>query len=771
MPVTDPLVPTLASLFDSGAEGVIYFRAVRDAVDQIIDFDVAYHNPAAHSLVQNRYQLLPGPLLQQADHPIPSLNEHLFASLCQVLRTGQPVDAEHPGADQHERLFVHQSSVGDGVLGQFRVVADPKPPVPAKPVTEQPDERLIRILDGSANGIMAFRAVRDPHGQVIDFALLMTNEAGAKLANRPAPELTGERLQVLFPEAVASGLLAHCIRTTETGDPTQTEVYYARQQSDCWLDVSTRRVRDELVLTFGDISALKQAQQAAGQSTAELRAVINSAQVAISLMHPVYGPTGDLIDFRFRIANQMLATYIHQEPAALIGSLKSEWFPEYYTNGLFERYRRVYTSDQTQHFSLHYQARDLDAWVNITASRFGDDILVTFSDFTDLKRLQEQLEASATELQTIIDTSQTGIFLFSPVRDEQGGVVDFRFQVANQQLAAYVGQKPEAVTGALGSTWFPDYQTNGLFEAYRKAYLTGETQRFDFHYDGGDIDVWLDIMATKMGDEVLVTFGDYTPLKRMQQQLEASVKELQRSNENLEQFAYVASHDLQEPLRKILAFGDVIQHEYGNLLGSEGADLIQRMQSAASRMQLLIKDVLAYSRVTKKQETIRQVDLNAVVTDVLTDLETAIADRQAAVQVDPLPTLPGDPLQLRQLIQNLLSNALKFSRSPGTAPGHQTRISLTTRRVQGAHAGWPVSSADANRFFHCIEVTDNGIGFDPQQADRIFQVFQRLHGRGAYQGTGIGLAIVKKVVDNHQGYIRAEGRPGQGATFRVLLPE
>ena len=236
-------------------------------------------------------------------------------------------------------------------------------------------------------------------------------------------------------------------------------------------------------------------------------------------------------------------------------------------------------------------------WLAISVQQLGDGFVVTFTDVTALKLANKAIEGAAEELITVIDTSQTGIFLFSPVFNDDGEVVDFRFKVANRQLGRYVGQEPTAIIGDLGSRWFPDYMTNGLFENYRKAYLTGRTQRFDFHYYGSGIDVWLDILVTKMGDAVLVTFTDYTVLKKLQQQLENSIADLKRSNANLEQFAYVASHDLQEPLRKIQSFGDVLQNNYGSLIGGDGADLIVRMQTAANRMSGLIRDLLAYSRL------------------------------------------------------------------------------------------------------------------------------------------------------------------------------
>jgi signal transduction histidine kinase len=520
-----------------------------------------------------------------------------------------------------------------------------------------------------------------------------------------------------------------------------------------------------MVVTYDDVTKSRQTAAQIEQTADLLQTVIDNSPTAIVLYEPICNGQGQIVDFRYKLVNPVAATATGRSLAYMQGNTLFTMFPAAAQKGFFDKLVIVFQTGETQQYEHHFLGDDVDLWAEITMVRQGDDVLTVFQYITDLKRAQQQLERSTVQLQTVIDTSQTGIFLFSAVRDEAGDVTDFRFRMANRQLASYVGQKPEAVVGALGSTWFPDYKTNGLFDQYYKTYATGETQRFDFHYYGSGIDVWLDIMSTKMGDEVVVTFGDYTPLKKLQQQLEASVVDLQRSNKNLEQFAYVASHDLQEPLRKIQAFGDIIQGRYAPVIGNEGADIIRRMQSAAARMQVLIKDVLSYSRIATRREDVELVDLNRLMQDVLDDLEAAMNDKKAIVQVDALPTLTGDSAQLRQLFQNLLSNALKFSRADQIP-----LLTITGRLVQGRDAALPVLPADASRPFHLIEVSDNGIGFEPHHAERIFQVFQRLHGRSQYDGTGIGLAIVQKVVQNHQGYIHAEGRPNEGTTFRILLP-
>lgn len=238
--------------------------------------------------------------------------------------------------------------------------------------------------------------------------------------------------------------------------------------------------------------------------------------------------------------------------------------------------------------------------------------------------------------------------------------------------------------------------------------------------------------------------------------LRQSNTELERSNQELQDFAYVASHDLQEPLRKIQAFGNLLEDEYGPILGEEGQTYLGRMRNAASRMQGLINDLLTFSRVTTKALPFSPVDLNLIAREVVIDLETLIQATHGKVTIEPLPTIEADPLQMRQMLQNLLSNALKFHK-PGVPPV----VNISAQAQVDAQTGEEL---------YLIAVKDNGIGFDEKYLDRIFTVFQRLHGRGEYEGTGIGLAVVRKIVARHGGTITARSSVGEGSTFLATLP-
>jgi light-regulated signal transduction histidine kinase (bacteriophytochrome) len=330
-------------------------------------------------------------------------------------------------------------------------------------------------------------------------------------------------------------------------------------------------------------------------------------------------------------------------------------------------------------------------------------------------------------------------------------------------LASYVGQDAANINGSFGSTWFPAYKSNGLFEKYKETYDTGKTNHFEFHYNADSIDVWLDILATKLGDEVLVTFTDHTPTKKLQLELEESVNELKRSNADLEEFAYVASHDLQEPLRKIQYYSDRLNAVYGEQ--ADASKLLVRMDDATKRMRTLIEDLLTYSKFSFKRQPYEVIDMNVLVREVLNDLEASVTERNASISIEPLPTLEGERLQLRQLFQNLLANALKYYNREVPL-----EISIKSIIVQGKDIAEHLPPYDLHKTFFQITIIDNGVGFEQTYARRIFKIFQRLHGRSEYPGTGVGLAIVQKVVENHKGYVFAESSLGKGAAFTVLLP-
>jgi PAS domain S-box-containing protein len=250
---------------------------------------------------------------------------------------------------------------------------------------------------------------------------------------------------------------------------------------------------------------------------------------------------------------------------------------------------------------------------------------------------------------------------------------------------------------------------------------------------------------------ILVAIEDVTERRYTERALAAQRRELQRSNDALHEFASVASHDLQEPLRKIISFGERLDMTLGPSLEGNPKDYLRRMLGAAARMRSLINDLLAYSQVTTRVHQFTPTDLAGIAREVMADLETTIADSGGKVEIDHLPVIEADALQMRQLLQNLMGNAIKYRRKD-----QPPVVRVTSSLIDDDNCR--------------ITVADNGIGFNDAHVEKIFRMFERLHGRAEYEGSGIGLAICRKIVERHSGTIFATSTNGQGATFTVTLP-
>lgn len=247
---------------------------------------------------------------------------------------------------------------------------------------------------------------------------------------------------------------------------------------------------------------------------------------------------------------------------------------------------------------------------------------------------------------------------------------------------------------------------------------------------------------------------------QLNQQLMQNIHLLETANRELDRFAFMASHDLQEPLRKIRTFGDLLGMKFKDQLDSEAKTYISRIQNAAERMQTLIKDILAFSRVSDEKENFVRSDLNQIIQEVLVDLDSTVQEKQAVINVEVFPQIDVNPGLIRPLFFNLIGNALKYSR----------KDVLPVIYIRNIQPGAPKKEAVAEIGYCRITIEDNGIGFDQVYAEQVFDMFRRLHVNKDYEGTGIGLALCKKIVEKHHGFISAESTPNVGSVFTVTLP-
>ncbi|MBA2500987.1 MAG: PAS domain-containing protein [Chitinophagaceae bacterium] len=308
----------------------------------------------------------------------------------------------------------------------------------------------------------------------------------------------------------------------------------------------------------------------------------------------------------------------------------------------------------------------------------------------------------------------------------------------------------------------------------RKIFLENGMQEYTWEYeittknnkDIKKIESYSRLVKDETGHPIQIvgTSRDISRLREYERSLEEKVKDLDRSNKELEEFAYVASHDLQEPLRKLTTFSERLQNKYGDKLDEEGNSYLDRMLSATKNMRKLIDNLLEYSRTTTSTALIETFPLNLVLNKVLNDLELTIEETNTIVEIGKLPVIECIPGQLSQLFINIIGNAIKFR-----IPDQQPLIKINSRLLKPKERSFYL--LDELRNYYMITISDNGIGFEEEYAQRIFQIFQRLHSKAEYPGTGIGLSICKKIVENHKGLISATGQMLKGATFTIILPE
>jgi two-component system, LuxR family, sensor kinase FixL len=366
-------------------------------------------------------------------------------------------------------------------------------------------------------------------------------------------------------------------------------------------------------------------------------------------------------------------------------------------------------------------------------------------------RLFAELRHSEEKYRTIIENIEEGYYETD---------LDGRFTFVNDSLCVILSIAKEEILGRPYLSFALPQSSDVITSAFKAVWQSGQTANtVEFQiFDTNQEDRFVETSVALMRESSNAPLGfrgvirDTTHRKEAEQLL-IERKALERSNRELEQFAYVASHDLQEPLRKIRTFGDRLKTNQGPNLDEEGRDFVDRMLNATGRMQSLIDDLLALSRVATKAKPFVPVDLGQVAHEVLFDLEARIEQSGAKVEVGKLASLEADPAQMRQLMQNLIGNALKFHR-PGVPPSIKVYGRLSTERRPTGRLG--------NEYQMVVE--DNGIGFDEKYAERIFQPFQRLHGRNVYEGTGIGLAICHRIAERHAGRITVKSTPGQGTT-------
>lgn len=707
---------------------------------------------------------------------IPELTQQGFKELLdQVRDTGEsfsatefPISLDRHGSQQVlyfdfvYKPFYENEKVGkaDGIIS---VGYDVTEKVIARQKILESEAKYRMLFESMDEGFCVLKMIFDEAHQPVDYRFLETNPVFEKQSG--LKEAVGKTARQLVP-GLEAGWFQVYGNVAITGNPvrfTQGSAPMGR-----WFDVYAFRVGDsnnnEVAVLFTDITERKKGEEIIKQSESNLRNIIHAAPVAMLIL------SGE--DMIVDSINERMTQMIGKS-TTLLNKPLLESVPELKGQAAYESFLTVYRTGKAvygneilvplMHNSVLQERYFNFAYTPILENGAVVGVMDVATEVTEQVIARQKVEEANQELRFAIDAMPQMVWVTKP---------DGYHDVFNKQWYEYTGLSLDETKGTgWNSVVHPD-DLERTRNIWKHSLTTGEPYQIEYRLKRFDGEFrWFLGRALPLKDAagaISKWYGTCTDIDDQRKQanileekvaertleLQNTNRELARSNRNLEEFAHAASHDLKEPVRKINFFTTQLKDQLSAQLHEGQAKAFNRIENATERMRALIDDLLLYSHVTNRPREMESIDLNEKVLRVMEDLELDIEKKGAVVEVTTLPIIKGYRRQLQQLFQNLLSNALKYSKA-------DVMPRIIIKGVSVTENGKP---------YHLITIHDNGIGFEQQYANKIFQMFTRLHGRNEYSGTGVGLSIVQKVVENHQGFIKVESTPGEGSTFFVYLP-
>lgn len=609
---------------------------------------------------------------------------------------------------------------------------------------------------------------------------IFVNNSYQKLVKRDSEHLLGLTIQQAFPNVVDNSMYQMLEQIRASGEPvTAADLLIKRSRDgvvkDCYYDVIIQPVKNAanevmaIMLQVTDVTIKAEANKKLQQNEQELNLMANAMPQVVWIAGA---------DARVRYTNERILNFAVKGKNDLgLWDWKDFTHPDDLI-ATAQAWQRCLQTGQGQQIEHRFEMKNGQyRWHFTTVTPYKDKdgkILKwygTTTDIHDQKTFAQKLETSVAERTSQLQLEKDFIETILNASNDIIAVIDkkLNYVVGNSKMQQQYGLEPEQFIGRHILDVFPKMKDSEFIQAIEKG-LKGETILLQ-GYKSVLVNRWYQnfFVPLKQGNEVyavVIVAHDITDMMEASDQIKAANlnleeknQELLRTNKELESFTYIASHDLQEPLRKIQMFIQLLNKNKQDETQRE--KYIEKINSSALRMSQLIDAILDYSRISGTKEKLELIDLNETLNVVRLDFEMLVEEKKAVINSNTLPVIEGVGVQLSQLFSNLIGNALKFA-------SQNPVINISARILKGNQLAGKNLKPEAD--YVELKFADNGIGFEPQYAERIFQLFQRLHGKSEYAGTGVGLSIVKKIAEHHQGYIYAQSEPGMGATFVVVLP-
>ena len=641
---------------------------------------------------------------------------------------------------------------------------------------------LQNILENTDNMVNYLIPVRTDSGEVTDYRVTYVNSQVKAVTGRDPADITGKLLSDIYPYTIQKGLVPLLTEVLKTGKTKTREVNYDIQGVEKWFVSTFAPMEDGITATSRDITADRKAedilkdlnkrleiQNIEQQRTASfLQNMLGSIQYVISSFEAVRNSAGEIVDFKIAYTNDKIFDVTGRSPEEIIGKLTSDVYPIIFTNEDFELYKKVIDTGEPIEYEQGYDLKNGYFYFCSEVLKLGDGVTIVSQDITPRKEAQKNLE-EVTERLAIQNTVLNDA-------ESVAGLGSYSYNLNTDTLT--YSDNCFRLLDMVPGEHIPSLElfTSLIHPEDRQRFTESVTQSLDEKKDvrniyrvktleGNQKDVVLQGHFFEKNKEHFMVgiLRDITKEVSNEIILSKRNRDLERSNAELESFNRVVSHDLQEPLRKIQMFISRFSDVDKDKLSKRGITYLKKIDSSANRMQLLIRNLLSYARLADEVESLDKIDLNLVLEKVLDDLSEKIKDTEAKISVPDLPAIYGTEFQLEQLFNNIISNALKYKKHD-----QPPEIKITSEIVPSGKIDQSFGLSQAR--YLLLTVADKGVGFESDQSENIFRLFQRLHQKNAYEGTGLGLAICKKIVENHEGRIIANSEPGKGTQIQVYFP-
>ncbi|SDE85397.1 PAS domain S-box-containing protein [Pricia antarctica] len=641
---------------------------------------------------------------------------------------------------------------------------------------------LQNILDNTDNIVNYLVPLRNDQGEITDFKITYVNGQAKEITGRQTTDMLDKTVSEVYPFALRKGLIQLLIEVLRIGKTKTREINYQIDGNEKWFLSTFAPMEDGITATSIDITANKRAETdlKAFNDTLEtqnlelertglfLQNMLGSIQYVISSFEAVRNREGNIVDFKIAYTNDKIVELTGRNAKEIEGKLISEEYPHLFENGEFEIFLKVIATGEFVEYEKEYNLQEGHFYFCNEVLKLGDGITIVSQNISLRKTAEKELEEATERLavqNTILNDAETvaGLGSYSYNLDSDAMTCSdncYRLLGIEQTENTFSLALLTSIVHTDDRDLFKRnidlalQEKKNIRNVYRIKTLEGDLK--DVMMEGHFFE--------KNGECFMVgILLDITKEVSNELTLQKHNRELERTNAELESFNRVVSHDLQEPLRKIQMFISRFSDTDKDNLSKRGHNYLEKIEGSANRMQLLIRNLLSYARLADEVDSIHTINLNRIFEKVLDDLSEKIEETNAKISIPELPSINGTEFQLEQLFNNLISNALKYKK-------HDEAPDITvTSEILPSHKIDESLNLSPSKYI-LLTVSDKGVGFEPDQSENIFRLFQRLHKKNAYEGTGLGLAICKKIVESHEGRIIAQSEPGKGTQILVYFP-